>query len=294
MDKEENIKLITQAYNILKNENAFHKSTIYLQNASLKGVTEEEYQKLNYKFKAIRQDFTKILTIMNCIDNTYSAYKSDSYVNSYVSVVPNQATNELGCFIEYLFAKYRVIIEYVQQILEICIPYQFDEKQKASYNSLSKSHKKYKFLLNYISENSDNINPLLNMEWFQNIRIDRDFIIHDGATCLVYGDKENLMFNVMTTDAMDKEEIESDYFFSNQKGLIYYELFWGLQISKLIIYVETVFKFLISIADISNEQKDYLNFFNIYEKDGFIDSDGNELRNIRSVLVDMLERIIEV
>ena len=39
----------------------------------------------------------------------------------------------------------------------------------------------------------------------------------------------------MTTDALDKEESKPDIFFSNEKGLIYYVRYWGLQISKLIV-----------------------------------------------------------
>ena len=151
-----------------------------------------------------KRPWRKILVIMNSIDRTYSLYQKDEYVPSYISIMGNQATNEIGCFIEYLYAKYRVILEYFQQILEICIPPRLSDPQSEQYNKLKKSHKKYNFLLKYLAENIDETNNILNMEWFQHIRVERDFIIHDGATCLVFGDKENLLFKVMTTDALDR------------------------------------------------------------------------------------------
>ena len=168
--------------------------------------------------KAIRQDFSKILVIMNCIDTTYLKYQKNEFASTYYSIVENQAMEELGCFIEYLFAKYRVILEYIQQIMDICILSKFNDAQRVKFETSKKAHSKFKFLLNYVADNIDDTNNVLNMDWFQSIRIDRDFIIHDGATCLVFGDKKDLLFKVMTTDAMDIEDVQLDIFYS--KGVI--------------------------------------------------------------------------
>lgn len=294
MGISENIEIINQAYSLIENEYAFHRSTAYLQSSFWDGVSEEDYAKIDYKLKAIRQDFAKILVIMNSIDKTYSEYQQNKFASSYFSIMDDQATDELGCFIEYLFAKYRAILEYIQQIMGICIPPYLNDTQKEEYGKLKKAHVKYKFLLKYVAENIEETSCVLNMEWFQSIRIDRDFIIHDGATCVAFGDKNNLLFKVMTTDALDKEDDEPDIFCTNENGLNYYARYWGLQISKLIVFAETIFKFLLDIGNIPADKKEEVDFILSQGRNRLVNSDGTELNDKQDVLSQMLKELINM
>lgn len=154
----DNMDIIRRVYDILKKENALTNYTLRIKMSFFKNLSEEDYKRIDYNLKAIRQDYAKMLVIMNSIDRTYAAYKKDEYIPTYYSNLGDQATAELGCYIEYLFAKYRVILDYIQQIMEICIPPKFNADQANKYNRLKKSYKKYKFLLEYIANNIKAVN----------------------------------------------------------------------------------------------------------------------------------------
>ena len=94
-------------------------------------LSEEDYKKVDVLLSAIRQDGKKILIIMNSIkkvicENNRGFYKkvNDEYIYN------NSAEFEIGCYLEYLFIKYKVLFEYIQKILEICIPYKLKKKIK--------------------------------------------------------------------------------------------------------------------------------------------------------------------
>ena len=115
VEQYENSKIIRQAYDIMSKNRGIYENASLLNVSCFDGTSDNDYKRLDNKLKAIRQDYTKILIMMNCIERTYLSYKSDQYIPSYVTL-HDQATAELGCFIEYLFSKYRVILEYVYQI----------------------------------------------------------------------------------------------------------------------------------------------------------------------------------
>nr|DAX57719.1 MAG TPA: hypothetical protein [Caudoviricetes sp.] len=292
--KKENIEIIKKTYEIIRERYAIHASSMYLECSKIIGLSNEEHQKINYKLRAIRQDFTKILIMMNRIEKAYLEYQKNIYIANYTNINNSEAQDELGCVIEYLFAKYRVIIEYIYQILEIFIPPRFSEEKREEYMTLKKWHKKHKFLIEYIKSVIGDKNNLINMEWFQQIRIDRDFIIHDGATCLVFGDKERLLFKVMEVDALDKEEEKEeiqDDFFLTDNNLIVYTYFWGLQISKLIIFCEIIFEFLSNDSETRKDSDVFLE--KIYEKGTLIDSNNKEISELQDVLIRLLQKIID-
>lgn len=249
------IQIIEEAYNILK-ENMFLK-TVYLNNSffpkkkELEG-NEEFYKYIDYNLKAIRQDFRKILTIMSSVNKRYEEFKEN---------VSTFFQNEIGCLIEYLFIKYRVILEYIHKILKEILFLDFTRKEKDEYNKQKLEHEKLQYLLNYIIEkNKDNSN--LDIKIFKEITDDRNSLVHNGATCVVYydyreEDNKYLKFKINSLDELDKEiEIKKEIFYQTEKGLIIYDFYWGLYISKLIVFLENIYRFILDKSILDNNKKE--------------------------------------
>lgn len=298
MNIEENIKIIKEAYSILKESYGLRSDTLDMQASYFKGLTKTDYKNLDDKSKAMRQDFIKILTTINGINHLYSSYQKGEYQSLYYDIIPySDISNQLNCFIEYLFIKYSVIFEYIQGILEICIPYKFNEEEKGEYNKLIKNNKKWEkfdFLLNYISTKlNDEEKNLINIEWFKQIINNRNRIVHAGSTAVTYLNKDNLLFKVRDIDSINNEnDGEENSFFMDKKRCILYKYYWGLQISKLIIFSKNIFQFLLKEGKISKETKIIMEVTNIKEKGRVRTLGGDKLPDIQSSLEEMLKIVI--
>ena len=131
---------------------------------------------------------------------------------------------------------------------------------------------------------------ILNTKWFQDFRENRNFLIHRGAGCLVYGDKTEILFSVMKIDEMEREdEINLDEYFLTDNMLIRYQRFWGIMISELILFCEAIFEFLLSKASIAEELKYFLNI-SYYSKRMFRTEENSDKQ---TVLETMLNSILQ-
>lgn len=301
--------VIQKAHSLLTSSNVFLSSTAEMQLSffpELERISDDkekrrQYDRLMYTLKAIRQDYAKILVMMNSIHKTYTEYQTGKYKKFYYELGSDPATDELGCYIEYLFAKYRVILQYIRDILHLFIPLKMNENEKTEYKKFKKgsdrdgtSDKGYEYYLKYISGHVDDSLSVLNLEWFLNLIENRNSIIHKGATCLVYGDKSRLLFNVFTTDALDldkENEPKADAFYTVENGRIDYNHYWGLHISKLIVFFKTIWEFLLRDSQLSEEQEFLLKY--IQNSSGAMtDAGGNRLPTMQDVLVDLLENCL--
>ena len=250
------IQIIEEAYNILK-ANMFLK-TVYINNSFFSKKEEvegnEEFCKcIDYNLKAIRQDFRKILTIMSLINERYEEFIREEYKLSF--------QNDIGCLIEYLFIKYRVILEYIYKILKEILFLDFTQKEEKKFNKQKSNYEKFQYLLNYIiKKNKDNSN--LDIKIFKEIIDDRNSLVHNGATCVVYydyreQDNKYLKFKINSLDELDKEiEIKKETFYQTEKGVIIYDFYWGLYISKLIVFLENIYRFILDKGILDNDKKE--------------------------------------
>ena len=169
--------------------------------------------------------------------------------------------DDIGCLIEYLFIKYRVILEYSHKILKEILFLDFTKKEKKEYNNQKLEYKKFQYLLKYfIKKYKDNSN--LDIKIFKEITVDRNSLVHNGATCVVYPDctevdHKYLKFKINSLDELDKErEIKKDTFYQTEEGLIIYDFYWGIYISKLIVFLENIYRFILNKGILDNNKKE--------------------------------------
>lgn len=259
MDKNLYKDIIKYAYKLTEEYYAFHYGTLYLKGAIVANIDindQDTYKQLDSWLKGIRQDYTKILVAMNSIEKTQKQRIEKSFEHTYQALGDLQETNELSCWIDYIFTRYRSILDYIYQVVLLCVPPQLDGQEKIEYDKLSKSHKKIKFLLNFITSKINSPHStLLDIKVFKQIVDDRDYLVHDCASLLVFSDCREpdmpLTFKVWTKDSLEEDETEiTDSFYCLENNLIDYKRYWGLHLSILIVFFDTIFTYLKGVCTI--------------------------------------------
>ena len=251
--------IIKYAYKLTEQYYAFHYSTLYLKAsviANIDKANEETYKQLDSWLKGIYQDYTKILVAMNAIEKIQRQRRDNTFEHTYETLGDLQETNELSCWIDYIFTRYRSILDYIYQVVILCVPPQLSEEEKEEYDNLSKQHKKCNFLLNSIANKINSTHSdILDIKIFKKIVDDRDYLVHDCASCLVFSDcrdsNKTLTFKVLTKNSLEEDETEIiDPFYCLENNIIDYKRYWGLQLSILIVFFDTIFTYLKDLCTI--------------------------------------------
>ena len=210
--------------------------------------------------KAVRQDFKKMLLAAKAVYEYSQVDKSekpmwiqdeDGYAKSYY----DESKDLTQMHMEYFITKYRVIHEYLTNIISKII--KFD---KIKYKELNpeKVNKKGKLLLSNQDINSIKREYFENMflnndsiikERFDAVRRIRNDVIHNGASCLLLDDQE-LLFQIYD---LDVDEIASvDDYISNGNA-ISCNYFIATNISYLVYYLDCIFSSLVDINSLNNK-----------------------------------------
>lgn len=102
----------------------------------------------------------------------------------------------------------------------------------------------YNMKLDYLkSLIDDDRNKILNDKWFQGIRKTRNSIIHRGATCLVFGDSSNKLFQIYD---LEVEELVWDDIYLYSGNCVHFDYFIILNIAYLAYFIDSIFSIILS------------------------------------------------
>lgn len=199
-------------------------------------LSEEQLYDMDNYLKAMRQDIRKIFLSVQNINLIYSSYEKKENKN-----LLDEERETIAIYIEYIITKYRVIIEYTLKVLDMIVEYS-GKKVKENGKKLT-SIEIYNMKLDYLkSLIGDDRRAILNDEWFQSIRKTRNSIIHNGATCLVFGESKEKLFQIYD---LEVEELIRDDFYLYTGNCVHFDYFITLNIAYLIFFTDSIFSIIL-------------------------------------------------
>lgn len=250
--KKCDIKIMSCVYELYKDKDIASEITKNMQMVSF--PKEINYQNVDKYLKAIRQDLRKIFLAVENIEKIYTETQNYSYDRE-----------TIGLFIEYIFSKYRTILDYVYKIADLTLTIEYSKNKLRDYE-------KFNELLDSLKENipDDERRKLLNTTWFSDIRKTRNSIIHNGATCLVFQDKTKKIFQIYDLEV--NELVVDKEMYLHEGNCIYFDYYLALNISYLLYFINIVFSLIVEKGTINEEQKE------LSERYGFLGENIGHLK----------------
>lgn len=220
---------------------SIHKSlSSFLGRVKMKKYAEK-FKKLDEIEKAIGQDTKKMLlsakkiydySMMNENVKGELIRKNNGYDEIKDSVQINM---------EYYIYKYRVIVEYILKIVDCLIDmdikaYCEEKNIQKRLNQKEIGEIKVDYICKIVKQNGDG---MFDKEWLDSIRIVRNKLVHEGASCVIFDNGDEPLFQVYNLDVDDL--LNPNDFVSNGR-LISCKYFISVTVPELIYFVEVVKK----------------------------------------------------
>lgn len=200
-------------------------------------LSDEQLYDIDNYLKAMRQDMRKIFLSVQNIDSIYSLYKNQEKKN-----LLDDERETIAIYVEYAITKYRVIIEYTLKVLDMIVKY--SGKKVKENGKIISSVEMYNMKLDYLNSLiDDERRTILNDKWFQSIRKTRNSIIHNGATCLVFGESKEKLFQIYN---LEVEELITDDFYLYRGNCVHFDYFISLNLAYLTYFIDTIFSVILT------------------------------------------------
>lgn len=233
--QECDIKIMSHIYELYKDKDIPSEITKDMQMVSFS--KEIDYQKVDNYLKAIRQDLKKIFLAIENIEKIYK--ETQNYFDD---------SETIGLFIEYIFSKYRAILDYVYKVADLTLMITYSKNKLRDFE-------KYNQLLDFLRKSipNDERRNILNTKWFSDIRKTRNSIIHNGATCLVFQDQEEKTFQIYDLEV--NELVIDKEMYLHKGNCIYYDYYLALNVSYLLYFINVVFSLIVEKGKINEDIK---------------------------------------
>ncbi|MCH5271170.1 MAG: hypothetical protein J1E83_10530 [Lachnospiraceae bacterium] len=207
--------------------------------------------KLDNIEKAISQDIKKMLLVTKKVKDYAIGHQGNPLFveneNGEAELFYDEEKDSIQIYMEYFIYKYRVIVEYVVKILDKVI--HMDESAYKKNNSkkhigeYERTNVKLEYIRKLIQKYSS---EQIDLEWFDEVRKVRNKLVHEGASCMIFYNGNEPLFQVYNLEVDDLFMPEE---FLSNGNVISCKYFIAVTVSYLIYFVDTIFQILKNVND---------------------------------------------